>query len=92
MLRHNFCKLVQLESMCRVRSASRSQQTVDHLCLFTRWYYRPQARRTGEAIFEETGEQSKKQLMRAISRVYRQAQAAHGSHPEHLSISETPSS
>jgi len=60
----------------RVRSVSRSEQTVDHLCLFTRWYYRPQARRTGEAVFEETGEQSKQQLMRAISRVYRQAQAA----------------
>jgi excinuclease ABC subunit C len=75
----------------KVRSASRTQQTVDHLCLFTRWYYRPQARRAGEAVFEEEGEQSTKQLMRAISRVYRQSQAARETQPEHLSVSETPS-
>ncbi|HZD49584.1 MAG TPA: UvrB/UvrC motif-containing protein, partial [Silvibacterium sp.] len=63
-----------------VRSAKSAQQIADHLSLFTRWYYRPQARRIGEAIFagasgDDPREQSKKQLMRAISRVYRQSQS-----------------
>ena len=63
-------------------SAASAQQIADHLCLFTRWYYRPQARRTGEVIFvepdgpEDGREIPKKPLMRAISRVYRQSQAS----------------
>ena len=59
-----------------VRSAKSTQQTADHLCLFTRWYYRPQARRAGEVIFDEEHEQPRKQIMRAVSRVYRQAHAS----------------
>jgi excinuclease UvrABC nuclease subunit len=50
-----------------------AQQTADHLGLFTRWYYRPQTRRIGEACFSEAnGEIPKRPLLRSISRVYRQ--------------------
>lgn len=59
-----------------VRSARGTQQLADHLSLFSRWYYRPQARRIGEVVFEDAAGQTKKQLMRAISRVYRQSQVA----------------
>lgn len=49
------------------------QQMADHLCLFSRWYYRPQARRIGEVVFSaDDGEIPKKPLLRTISRVYRQ--------------------
>jgi excinuclease UvrABC nuclease subunit len=48
------------------------QQTADHLSLFARWYYRPQAKRVGEVCFAESdGALPKKALLRAISRVYR---------------------
>jgi excinuclease ABC subunit C len=77
-------------SSLAVRSA-RAQQTVDHLCLFTRWYYRPQARRVGEAVFDEDHSQPRKHLMRAISRVYRQSQTLGETHPEELSIPAQPS-
>jgi len=49
------------------------QQTADHLCLFSRWYYRPQAKRIGEVCFSEPdGDLPRKAILRAISRVYRQ--------------------
>jgi hypothetical protein len=49
-----------------------SQQTTDHLCLFARWYYRPQAKRIGEVCFAQPdGELPRKAILRAISRVYR---------------------
>lgn len=49
------------------------QQTADHLCLFSRWYYRPQAKRTGEVCLSEPdGDLPRKAILRAISRVYRQ--------------------
>jgi len=70
-----------------VRSAKSTQKIADHLSLFTRWYYRPQARRTGEAIFDEGREQSRKQVMRTISRVYRQAQSTHEPRSEEVSAS-----
>ncbi|MFT4112759.1 UvrB/UvrC motif-containing protein [Silvibacterium sp.] len=48
------------------------QQTADQLCLFSRWYFRPQARRVGEACFaDENGDLPKRSVLRAISRVYR---------------------
>ncbi|MGC1363216.1 MAG: UvrB/UvrC motif-containing protein [Silvibacterium sp.] len=48
-------------------------QTADHLCLFSRWYYRPQTKRIGEVCFTQPdGEIPKKALLRAISRVFRQ--------------------
>jgi excinuclease ABC subunit C len=53
---------------------NRPQGTADHLCLFSRWYYRPQAKRIGEVCFTQpNGEVQKKALLRAISRVYRQS-------------------
>jgi len=74
-------------SILAVRSAKSTQQIVDHLSLFSRWYYRPQARRVGEVIFDEGREQSRKQIMRAISRVYRQAQPSPEPHTEAVSAS-----
>jgi hypothetical protein len=71
-----------------VRSAKSTQQMADHLCLFSRWYYRPQARRVGEVIFTETDDVPKKPLMRAISRVYRQGQP--GQQPEDAPVAEQP--
>ncbi|MBT9332253.1 excinuclease ABC subunit C [Paracidobacterium acidisoli] len=55
----------------------------DHLCLFSRWYHRPQAKRTGEVIFAmPDGELPRKLLIRAISRVFRQGvEAAAGPGP-----------
>jgi excinuclease ABC subunit C len=64
-----------------------AQRIADHLCLFSRWYYRPQARRVGEVVFDDGREQSRKQLMRAISRVYRLAQAPHESQAAEVSAS-----
>lgn len=50
---------------------TRSGEIADYLCLFSRWYYRPQAKREGEALFAgEDGKVSSKALLRAISRVY----------------------
>lgn len=58
------------------RSRGGTQQIADHICLFSRWYYRPQAKRIGEVVFAESGAGApKKALLRAISRVWRQAQA-----------------
>jgi excinuclease ABC subunit C len=51
-----------------------NQQVEDHLALFTRWAYRPLAKRTGEAVFADaSGSLSTKLLLRAISRVARAA-------------------
>jgi hypothetical protein len=51
-----------------------NQQVEDHLALFTRWSYRPSAKRTGETIFADpSGSSSSKLLLRAISRVARGA-------------------
>ena len=57
-----------------IRSES-TQQIADHLCLFTRWHYRPQNRRIGEICFFEAEDVPKRPLLRAISRVYRQGHA-----------------
>ncbi len=59
------------------RPPSCTQETEDHLALFSRWYYRPQARRVGEAIFADAnGSFPHKALLRAISRVARQGPIA----------------
>src|SRR6185437_694030 len=59
--------LTPLES----RPASQ-QQTADHLSLFARWYYRPQAKRVGEVCFTQPdGTLPKKALLRTISRVFK---------------------
>jgi hypothetical protein len=53
-----------------------NQQVEDHLALFTRWIYRPAAKRTGEAVYADpAGSLSTKLLLRAISRVARSAAA-----------------
>src|SRR5271170_5267420 len=51
-----------------------TQSLADQLSLFTRWYYRPDAKRIGEAIFYQPDEPlPSKQILRAISRVFRGA-------------------
>jgi excinuclease UvrABC nuclease subunit len=54
------------------------QQLCEHLAIFARWYYRPQAKREGEAVFFNTGDKHAtppaKLVLRAISRVWRAAQ------------------
>jgi hypothetical protein len=50
-----------------------TSQIEDHLALFTRWCFRPIAKRTGEAVFADTGGIPHKPLLRAISRVARGA-------------------
>jgi excinuclease ABC subunit C len=63
--------LDQLRAL-QIRLRGGTQQMADHLSLFSRWYYRPQNRRTGETCFTEPGEEiAKRPLLRAISRVYR---------------------
>jgi excinuclease ABC subunit C len=53
------------------REKNRSGEVADYLCLFSRWYYRPQAKRAGEIVFAgEDGKVSPKMLLRAISRVW----------------------
>lgn len=54
------------------RLAKGAGDIADHLCLFSRWFYRPQVKRVGEAIFaDEEGRIPLKAVLRAISRVYR---------------------
>jgi excinuclease UvrABC nuclease subunit len=54
-----------------------SQTISDHLCLFSRWFYRTPAKRTGEVFFaNEDGSFPRKQILRAISRVYTAAHLA----------------
>jgi excinuclease UvrABC nuclease subunit len=53
------------------RRRARSGEVADHLCLFSRWYYRPQAKRVGEVVFAgDDGKAPAKAVLRAISRVY----------------------
>lgn len=49
-----------------------SNQTIsDHLCLFSRWFYRAQAQRVGEVFFSDGADSlAHRQILRAISRVY----------------------
>lgn len=67
-----------------IRSTKNTPQLTDHLSLFSRWYHRPQARRIGEVVFDEAPGPLKKQLMRAISRVYRQSQTAREPVPQNM--------
>jgi excinuclease ABC subunit C len=47
-----------------------AQVLTDHLALFTRWFYRPAAKRVGEVLFAgKDGEAAHKPLLRSISRV-----------------------
>ena len=59
-----------LDAMSPARPST--PQIEDHLALFTRWAFRPAARRAGEAIFADAkGTIPRKPLLRAISRVAR---------------------
>jgi len=54
------------------RTSKDTQTTADHLSLFTRWYYRSENKKVGEAIFYTPTEPvPTKQVLRAISRVFR---------------------
>jgi len=56
----------------RVKGEGRTGGVADYLCLFSRWYYRPEARRVGEIVFAtEDGKAPAKAVLRAISRVWR---------------------
>jgi hypothetical protein len=56
------------------KSRPNTQPVADHLSLFTRWYYRPEAKRIGEVIFFKPDEAvPSKALLRAISPVFRSA-------------------
>jgi excinuclease ABC subunit C len=70
------CALAELDPQPEARgkrAPKRAGDIADHLCLFSRWYYRPQVKRVGEVVFaEEDGSIPLKGLLRAISRVYRQ--------------------
>ncbi|HEX4068010.1 MAG TPA: excinuclease ABC subunit C [Acidobacteriaceae bacterium] len=49
----------------------RSGEAADFLCLFARWYYRPQAKRVGEIVFAAEDEKAPaKAVLRAVSRVW----------------------
>jgi excinuclease UvrABC nuclease subunit len=66
------------------RERNRSGEVADYLCLLSRWYYRPQAKRVGEIVFAgEDGKVAPKMLLRAISRVWHknQEQALHSAPP-----------
>ena len=58
-----------------------SQTVADHLALFTRWFYRPTVKSSGEMVFAGDGEVPRKPLLRAISRVAARASSAN---PEEL--------
>jgi excinuclease ABC subunit C len=67
-----------LAALDRLSPKSRSSQTLsDHLALFTRWYYSPAARRTGEVIFADSdGHLPRKALLRAIAQAAARAAGA----------------
>jgi excinuclease ABC subunit C len=67
--------LGELEPMAPTRPST--SEIEDHLALFTRWCFRPVAKRVGDIVFADTGGViPHKPLIRAISRVARSAAAA----------------
>jgi excinuclease ABC subunit C len=67
-----------LTALAKAAPKSVSTQTLcDHIALFTRWFYRPSARSTGEMLFSgPDGDVAHKPLLRAISRVAARATSA----------------
>lgn len=71
------------QAMAALEQAQRPgsrQELCDHLSIFARWYYRPQARREGEIVFfppevQQHGTPPEKLVLRAVSRVWRKATA-----------------
>jgi excinuclease ABC subunit C len=69
------CALAELDPHPEQKRSRRAPKgagdIADHLCLFSRWYYRPQIKRVGEVVFaDEDGSIPMKPVLRAISRVY----------------------
>jgi excinuclease ABC subunit C len=63
--------IVQLNQI-EAKSRPDTQTIADQLSLFTRWYYRPEAKRIGEVIFYKPDEgPPSKAILRGISRVFR---------------------
>lgn len=61
--------LLALESLPREKAAS--EALAAQLCLFARWYYRPEKKRTGEVFFQDReAEWPRKAILRGISRVF----------------------
>lgn len=61
----------------RQRERVTSGDRADMLCLFTRWYYRPLTKRTGEIVFADSdGRIPARAVLRCISRVWRAAQTS----------------
>jgi excinuclease UvrABC nuclease subunit len=64
-------KLMPTEEKRGARGKNRAGEITDYLCLFSRWYYRPMAKRAGEVVFAgEDGKASPKAVLRAVSRVW----------------------
>ena len=54
-----------------------SQTIADHLCLFSRWFYRAPTHRMGEVFFaDDVSSLPQRQILRAISRVYSSSRLA----------------
>ena len=62
-----------MTSLSQKKPRASNQVLADHLSLFKRWYYRPEAKRIGEVIFHPADQPlPSKQILRAISRVFRE--------------------
>jgi len=66
--------LADLHPAGRAKKRSATETVADHLCLFARWYYRPQAKRVGEIVFAaDDGMVPPKAVLRAVSRVWQKS-------------------
>jgi excinuclease ABC subunit C len=63
--------LASLQSLSSAKRRAPAAPVADHLCLFSRWYYRPAAKRMGEIVFAaEDGRVPPRAVLRAVSRVW----------------------
>ncbi len=61
-----------MDNLNQEKPRANNQTLADHLSIFNRWYFRPEAKRIGEAVFYDPEKpQPSKQILRAISRVFR---------------------
>jgi excinuclease ABC subunit C len=71
-LEQRLTEVLQVLTQSEIKTRKDTQTITDHLSIFTRWCYRPETKRVGEAIFYNPGEPLPvKQILRAISRVFR---------------------
>lgn len=74
---------VTLAQLGSEKKSAKVGQLSDHLCLFSRWFHRPQIKRIGEICFlEQDGTVPAKALLRMISRVYQKGVAIPVEHVE----------